>query len=216
MEGGQIAELLVLIFCILLFLLYHVWYFFVKGTRKWPSGIEHINLWNTSLKTRSLWCELMMNDAKEILVAVQTIRNLIIAVSLLAAAEATLIGTLLNTLTDTARLQQIQEFSMTDPITNGNPLLSPAVKVALALAAVFLSFLTFAQCVRFSVHLDFLIRVVPAHPHINLPLRDETIILTNRCVLFFYQCCSVHLSSTLCNIHQKWRYVGRLFSSLAD
>ena len=31
----------------------------------------------------------------------------------------------------------------------------------------------------------FLIRVVPTHPHINLPLRDETILLMQRASLYF-------------------------------
>ena len=31
----------------------------------------------------------------------------------------------------------------------------------------------------------FLVRVIPAHPHINLPLREETILLMQRASLYF-------------------------------
>ena len=99
----------------------------------------------------------MMQDPKEGINSVQTVRNMIISVALLATADAGLISTLLNLLTDPQRLQQMRVFSEQDPISGGEPLIGPAVKVALALAALFFSFLTFAQCVRIAVHLVRLI-----------------------------------------------------------
>lgn len=122
---------------------------------------------------------------QEGLLAVQTVRNMIISVALLATAESALLSTMLNLLTDPQRLEQMQLFALQDPLTGGEPLLSPAVKVGLALATLFLSFLTFAACVRLAVHLSFLIRVIPNHPAINLPLREETILLMQRASLYF-------------------------------
>lgn len=148
-------------------------------------GQEHVNLWTTSLKARSLWASVMMAKASEGLAAVHTVRNMIISVSLLAAADAALIAQLLNILTDPAKLKQIDEFASADPISNGDSFMSAAVKVALALGAVALSLLVFAQCVRISVHLGFLIRVVPENLNTSLPLKDATIVLVQRASLFF-------------------------------
>jgi len=185
LSSGQVWDLAIFILCIFMFLLYHVWYFGLRGTSFLPLGVEHINLWTTSVRTRSLWSEIMMSNSKEGINAVHTIRNMIISVSLLAAAEATLISQLLNILTDPARLEQIQKFNLSDPISGGESLLSPAVRVALALAALFLSLLTFSQNVRISVHLGFLIRIVPSHRNLHLPLMDETIVLMQRTSLYF-------------------------------
>lgn len=95
----------------------------------------------------------MMQDPKEGINSVQTVRNMIISVSLLATADAALLSTLLNLFTDPQRLEQMRIYSKEDPISGGDPLMGPAVKSALAFAALFFSFLTFAQCVRIAVHL---------------------------------------------------------------
>lgn len=57
----------------------------------------------------------------------QTVRNQVLAVSILAAATAPLISTLLNLITDAAKLDQIQEYSTIDPITAGTALVRAAV-----------------------------------------------------------------------------------------
>lgn len=162
-----------------------VWYFVLRGTKFVPGEMEHINLWTASLKARSLWAHVMMSDSKSGLEAVHTIRNLIISVSLLAAAEASLIASLLNILTDPAKLEQIDTFSKSDPISDGNSFVAAEVKVALTLGVVALSLLIFAQCVRIAVHLGFLIRIVPVNMNVSIPLRDATFVLTQRMSLYF-------------------------------
>ena len=47
-------------------------------------------------------------DAKEGIVGVQTMRNMVIAIGLLMAAEASIISVLITTLTDKERLAQLQ------------------------------------------------------------------------------------------------------------
>ncbi|KAI8108592.1 hypothetical protein M9434_006617 [Picochlorum sp. BPE23] len=183
MESGEIADLVVFIVCVSAFLLYHWWYFCLRGTRWLPH--ENLNLWSTNLKARSLWAHVMMSDKREALAAVHTVRNLIISVSLLAAAQASLIAQLLNILTDPTKLEQMEKYAASDPITKGDSFLSPEVKVALALGDMFLSLLLFAQCVRISVHLGFLIRIVPENMNACLPFRETTFVLMQRASLFF-------------------------------
>jgi len=184
MVSGKTWDIVTFVCCVTAFLAYHVWYFLLRGTKYLP-GSETINLWTASLKSRGLWAHVMMSSGKEGIVAVQTIRNMIISVSILAAAEAALASQMLNLLTDPARLARIQEYAESDPISNGDSFLSPSTKVALALGAVFLSFLIFAQCARIAVHLGFLFRVVPENLNSSIPLRDATIVLTQRVSLYF-------------------------------
>jgi hypothetical protein len=49
---------------------------------------------------------------------VQTIRNQVLAVSILAAATAPMTATLVNVMTDSAKLQQVADFSKVDPISD--------------------------------------------------------------------------------------------------
>lgn len=184
MKSGEIWDIVTFVLCVAAFLAYHVWYFLLRGTKYLP-GSESINLWTASLKSRGLWAHVMMSDGREGLTAVHTIRNMIISVSLLAAAEAALIAELINLLTDPVRLARIEEFAESDPISNGDSFMSASTKVALALGDVFLSFLIFAQCVRIGVHLGFMFRVVPEHLNTSIPLRDATIVLTQRVSLYF-------------------------------
>ena len=186
MDTGEIWDVVIFILCVLAFVVYHVWYFLLRGTKYVPYfGMEKTNLWYTGLKARSLWAHIMMRHASEGLAAVHTVRNLLISVSLLAAAEATLVVQLLSILTDPAKIEQIEEYAVSDPITSGNSFMSASTKVAIALGDIFLSLLLFVQCVRISVHLGFLIRVVPENLNTRLPLRDATIVLTQRTTLFF-------------------------------
>ena len=41
------------------------------------------------------------------------------------------------------------------------------------------------QCVRLAVHLGFCIRVKGVHKDTDLPLREEIIVMTERCSLYF-------------------------------
>ena len=48
----------------------------------------------------------------------QTVRNQVLATSILAASTAPLIASLVNVITDGAKLDQIEEYSAVDPITD--------------------------------------------------------------------------------------------------
>jgi hypothetical protein len=187
MQSGEVWDAVIFSLCVTAFAVYHVWYFLLRGTRciPYPHTDKTYNLWYTGMKARSLWAHVMMNNGAEGLAAVHTVRNLLISVSLLAAAEATLIVQLLHILTDPTSIRQIDQYSSDDPITHGDSFMSAPTKVAVALGDVFLSFLLFVQCVRISVHLGFLIRIVPENLNTTLPFREATIVLTQRATLFF-------------------------------
>ncbi|GAB4821740.1 hypothetical protein N2152v2_008786 [Parachlorella kessleri] len=62
------------------------------------------------------------------------------------------------------------------------PLLSPEVKLAIALGALFLSLLSFSQSVRLSIHLGFMVRVVPQNN--SKSLRKQSIKIAQRSALY--------------------------------
>ena len=53
MHGKQVADFIIFIGCLVLFVLYHVYYFFRGVIFKGRSGI--LDLWTTARKTRTLW-----------------------------------------------------------------------------------------------------------------------------------------------------------------
>lgn len=179
-------------------------------------GSSAPNLWNTSVKTRSLWVDIMSADPKEGINSVQTLRNMAIAVSLLAAAQSTFAAQLMTILTDPTRLNQLAHYAAEDPISSerarrcaargpnlptkqlsnfvmpkpaaaagGSPVAAPELKVGIGLGLLFLSLMFYAQSARGSIHLGFVVRVMPTHPHIDIPLRDEAILLVHRTSLYF-------------------------------
>lgn len=94
-------------------------------------------------------------DPKEGINAVQTIRNTVLGVSILAAASAVIGSQLINVLTDPTKLNQIELYGAIDPITKGGSIASPPVKVAIALGLLFMSLMAMMQCVRLSIHVGY-------------------------------------------------------------
>ena len=181
MESGEAADVAIFVVCVALFVFYNVLYYFSSTvSHLLPPSTE--NLWRTGKHARSLWAESMMSSPSEALLAVHTVRNLLISVAWFAAADSALIVAMLNILTNPSSIAQIEEYSATDPITRGDSFMSVPVKISLALSTLFISLLLFVQSARMAVHLGFLIRVVPdsAASNSNVPFRQFTVVLTQR------------------------------------
>ena len=181
MDSGETADVAIFAICVALFIGYNVLYYFSSTvSRLLPPSTE--NLWHTGNQARSLWAETMMSSAGEALLAVHTVRNLLISVAWFAAADSALIVAMLNILTNPSSIAQIEEYSANDPITHGDSFMSVPVKISLALSTLFISLLLFVQSARMAVHLGFLIRVVPdtAGNNTTVPFRSFTVVLTQR------------------------------------
>lgn len=127
------------------------------------------------------------DDAKgEAILAVQQMRNIIVASSLMVMGMGQIQGRLVSIMVTDSNLVTIAELARQDPITGPNPgWASPQAKVAVPFAATLLSLLCFGQAVRLAVHLGFLIRVKGVYKHTDLPLREEIVAMTERCSLYF-------------------------------
>ncbi len=181
MNGGEAADVAVFAVCIMLFVLYNgLYYFSSTFSHLLPPSTE--NLWRTGKQARSLWAETMMTSSSEALLAVHTVRNLLISVAWFAAADSALIVSMLNILTNPSSIAQIEEYSSNDPITHGDSFMSVPVKISLALSTLFISLLLFVQSARMAVHLGFLVRVVPdsAMSNTKVPFRQFTVVQTQR------------------------------------
>ncbi len=117
--------------------------------------------------------------------AAQTIRNMVMGVSILAAGVTLLASQLLLLLTDAARLNQVATYSRNDPISGSNSLMSPEIKLGIALAILFVALLTMTQCVRLSVHLSFLLRAVNVDPKRSVKFQKIAFAINRRASLFF-------------------------------
>ena len=72
---------------------------------------------------------------------------------------AELMSALLRALTNKAALHLISHYA-NDPIFRHQGIKHPGFKLCLALRALLLGLVAFAQCARLAVHLSFLLRVV--------------------------------------------------------
>jgi hypothetical protein len=156
---------------------YHLLYYFSATLSRRTPELLHVYksaglLWSTGKKARSVWADRMMNSSSESLLAVHTVRNLLISVAWFAAADSALIVAMLNILTTPSSIAQIEEYSVTDPITHGDSFMSVPVKISLSLSTLFISLLLFVQSARMAVHLGFLVRVVPENVNIKIPFRE--------------------------------------------
>eukprot|EP00887_Chlorella_sp_A99_P005238 scaffold1.g5238.t1 len=117
----------------------------------------------TARTTRALWAfDLMAKAADaqgEALLAVQQMRNMVVASTLLVMGLSQVLGRLLVIMTSNSNLQTIDSFP--DPITGtlAAGLFPAYIRAAVPLAFTLLALLCFAQCARLAVHLGFLIRV---------------------------------------------------------
>ena len=148
MNSGEAADLAIFVLCLALFILYNVLYYFSSALSKLTPDALHIYksaeiLWSTGKKARSVWADRMMHSSSESLLAVHTVRNLLISVAWFAAADSALIVQMLNILTDPASIAQIEQYSLTDPITHGDSFMSVPVKISLSLSTLFISLLLF-------------------------------------------------------------------------
>ncbi|KAG7673983.1 hypothetical protein NADE_004329 [Nannochloris sp. 'desiccata'] len=186
MEEGQAAELAVFVISVSILLIYNALYFtpsFQRLKFKWRHR-HYLNLWSVGAEARGVWAGAMM-VASEGITAAQTIRNMVMGVSILAAGITLLASQLLLLLTDPARLVQVAKYSKDDPISGSNSLMSPEIKLGICLAILFVALLTMTQCVRLSVHLSFLLRAVPIDPKRSLKFQKIAFAINRRASLFF-------------------------------
>jgi uncharacterized membrane protein len=186
MQEGQAAELAVFIISVSILLIYNLLYFtpwFQRKKYKWKNR-EYMNLWSVGAEARAVWAGAMMVPSEGI-TAAQTVRNMVMGVSILAAGVTLLASQLLLLLTDAARLAQVATYSKRDPISGSNALLSPEIKLGIALGLLFVALLTMTQCVRLSVHLSFLLRAVPVDPKRSLKFQKLSFAINRRASLFF-------------------------------
>ncbi|EFN56717.1 hypothetical protein CHLNCDRAFT_144119 [Chlorella variabilis] len=194
MESGQAADLAIFVCCCALLLGYNIFYFSVASFTFFKR--RYIILYAVNRQSRASWVQHLSKDSKEGINAVQTIRNQVLAVSILAATTAPLAAQLINVITDTAKLQQVADFSKSDPISSV-ALFSPQIKLGIALGILLLAVMAYAQSVRLSVHigervcrlrrlpLGYTIRVVASDPTGYTGLSHLSVTLMRRSSLYF-------------------------------
>ncbi|KAI3427232.1 hypothetical protein D9Q98_007167 [Chlorella vulgaris] len=182
MNSSQAADLAIFIICSVLFLAYNILLFNVSSFSL--LGKRYVVLYAVNRQSRASWVQTLSKDAKEGINAVQTIRNQVLAVSILAATTAPMLATLINVMTDSAKLQQVAEFSKVDPISD-SALLSPQLKLGVPFALLLLAVMAYAQSVRLSVHVGYTMRVVSSDPAKNTYLSQLSVTLMRRASLYF-------------------------------
>ena len=96
MQSGEVADLAIFIICTCLLAGYILFYFNVPTFTVPLLGRRYVNLISLNRTSRGEWVQLLARDPKEGINAVQTIRNQVISVSILAAATVPLASTLIN------------------------------------------------------------------------------------------------------------------------
>ena len=96
MQPGEAADLAIFICCVCLLAGYVVFYFWVPAFTVPLLRRRFVNLISLNRSSRREWVLLLSSDPKEGINAVQTIRNQVISVSVLAAAIVPLASTLIN------------------------------------------------------------------------------------------------------------------------
>lgn len=197
--GSQAAEIAIFSSCMAIFILYHVYYFerhrlvhchcFRKeDDEKNPRRRFNIDLWTTAIESRVIWAKEMIRQPRsdDSLLAMHTMRNVIIASTLVITGLGQVLGRLFLILVDQYSLNQIEKYTSSDPI-GSTSFTAPEIKVGLATAILLISFGAFAQCARLSVHLSFMFRVAPAADGKELGqiLRAELIAMTHRVSVYF-------------------------------
>lgn len=128
-----------------------------------------------------------MKDKNEALLAVQTLRNLIVAATLLVTGLGQVLGRIFVILTTDENLQKIAYYGSVDPISSPSSFAAPEVKAGLATAVLLLSFGAFAQSARLAVHMSFMFRVAPVAKgdRLKIQLQRELIEMTHRVSVTF-------------------------------
>lgn len=131
----------------------------------------------------------MTQDEEQALLGVHTMRNLVMATTLLAMALSQIISRIYAVIGDPRIMDQYARYANADPIAKGS-FAAPEVKLGIALAILIFSFIADAESARLAVHMGFLIRVTPGVKGKRLysPLRSECKALTQRASIWFTTC----------------------------
>lgn len=193
-EGAQVTELCIFVGVMMLWLSYLIYYFAWPKIRpgEWRVGnVVFVDMWQTAMITRASWTRDMMlkaADAKgEALLAVQQMRNTIVASTVLVMGVSQVIGRLITIMVTQENLDTITRLASRDPIV-GSKLWAPSyIRVAVPLGASLLCLLLFGQAVRLSIHLGYAIRVAGVRLEWRNPpfLELEITAMIRRCELYF-------------------------------
>ncbi|DBA98462.1 TPA: hypothetical protein ACH3X3_012462 [Trebouxia sp. C0006] len=157
MYSGHVAELCILLLCVVAFFGYHIWLYNFENP---CMGL--IRVPTTMAKARQVWTRSICADDKDVITGVQTIRNSLMTVTLFTVA-AGYIGAraIPEILLTPDMIQQLNLIQSHDPITrdgDGTSLLQPSVKLGIGLGTLFVCFLCFAQSARLYAHTGFLLK----------------------------------------------------------
>ncbi|KAL6766638.1 hypothetical protein ACKKBG_A36805 [Auxenochlorella protothecoides x Auxenochlorella symbiontica] len=144
-------------------LLYNGWYF----GRRVLAGVHQ------TTHIRRAWVEETMNSPDDSLLVVQTLRNLIIAATLMVTGLAQILGRLVAIITKDS-----------GPEPKGHEWVSTQTKLTLALAVLFLALVMLSLSVRLAVHLGFMIPLKSRRRHSNA-LRSNIQTSMHSCTLYF-------------------------------
>lgn len=153
---------------------YHLW--LERRARHAPTYAVH----TTNAQARQRWIERVMRDPAREMLAVQTLRNSVMAASFMASTAILLMMGVLSVAGDAERLQKIQRAL---PWDNTPPAIE-TLKLMCAGVDLFGAFFLFAMSIRFFTHAGYLI----AAPQTEPPGKDDIAAATahlNRAGRFF-------------------------------
>ncbi|KAI3433765.1 hypothetical protein D9Q98_003572 [Chlorella vulgaris] len=200
MQGAQVTEMVIFLVCIIAWALYTLSYFNLHSWMPRAFGRNHTynNIWGQAMRIRETWARDLMAKAEDAsgaaLLAVQQMRNIIVACTLLVMGMAQIMGRLVLIMVSDSNLATIEELAKMDPMTGPTPSWAPAyVRVAVPFGATLVSLLCFAQAVRLAVHVGFQVRVIGVsvgkhageRSEEEVLLEDGTVCMVQRCELFF-------------------------------
>ncbi|KAK2078933.1 hypothetical protein QBZ16_002623 [Prototheca wickerhamii] len=126
-------------------------------------------------RVRRAWISETMATPEDSLLVVQTMRNLIIAATLMVTGVAQILGRLVTILTDA---------NAAPPQTAPQPLISHNDKLMALLTLLFLSLVTLCLSVRLAVNLGFMIPLQSRRRHMQVLEREIEQSIT-QCTLYF-------------------------------
>jgi len=110
-----------------------------------------------NIHARGEWTKLVHGRSEGVLI-VQSLRNLIIGVTILVASASAIFAAIVSMLVNAGAIEQLQYYASSDPISEGNSFASTQLKLLLALASLIISIILLVQSVRLSIHLGFLLQ----------------------------------------------------------
>ena len=111
--AGLAAELCMAVASALLYLAYHVWLFFIKGTglHRVDTERRNRNLFAKGRLARVHFCE-MICDANDTIAGLQQNRNCLLGVSFLAGTSSILAQKVLAIILDEAQVEQVRAYGV--------------------------------------------------------------------------------------------------------